>query len=339
MNWNEFYQSLKNDDLRPVYLFTGPEVYIKADALEALRAKLLPAGLEGLNEAILEGVDASQIIEAAETLPVMCDRRLVVVRDWAPLLSAKSRNEEEEVKRISEWLKNAPDTCSLVFYMRGNPDGKKKLTTLLNREAEVVRFDPLTDPELNQWVGQRLRPLKKKMSAAAVAQLAFTAGRELTRLSGELEKLVAYVGDRGEITAADIQALVTPSLEYSVFEMLDKLLMGDIAEAQKLMNASVERGESRIGILAMLTRQFRSLTHMKLAMENGSTADSIEKLFKLNHYAATKMARQARSFSVQRLTALYRDLIETDYAIKSGQLREQAAVDLIFLKIGMEKLG
>ena len=91
MNWNEFYASLKENTLKPVYLFAGPEVFIKSGALDAMRKKLLPEGLEGLNETVLEGATAAQIIEAAETLPMMCERRLVIVRDWAPLMSGKSK--------------------------------------------------------------------------------------------------------------------------------------------------------------------------------------------------------------------------------------------------------
>ena len=42
MNWNEFYKSLKSDEISPVYLFTGPEEYVKREALESLRQRLLP---------------------------------------------------------------------------------------------------------------------------------------------------------------------------------------------------------------------------------------------------------------------------------------------------------
>ena len=96
MNWNEFYQALKAGELSPVYLFTGPEEYVKREALDALRQKLLPPGLETLNDATLEGVTAQQITDACETMPMMCDRRIVTVRDWAPLLPAKSKNEDAE---------------------------------------------------------------------------------------------------------------------------------------------------------------------------------------------------------------------------------------------------
>ena len=60
-----------------------------------------------------------RIIDAAETVPVMAERRLVVVRDWAPLMSGSSRNEDAEVKRMLAWLDSPPETAVTVFYCRG----------------------------------------------------------------------------------------------------------------------------------------------------------------------------------------------------------------------------
>ena len=117
MNWSEFFRAIDAGAVPPVCLFTGPEVYVKREALDRLRSKL-PPGLEALNESVLEGVTAQQIIDAAETLPMMCERRIVVVRDWAPLLSGKSKNEEEEVKRLEAWLDGPPASCALIFDLR-----------------------------------------------------------------------------------------------------------------------------------------------------------------------------------------------------------------------------
>ena len=64
MNWSEFYQSVDAGDIAPVYLFTGPEEYVKLEAMAKLREKLLPPGLEALNDAVLEGVTAQQITDA-----------------------------------------------------------------------------------------------------------------------------------------------------------------------------------------------------------------------------------------------------------------------------------
>ena len=92
MDWNDFFKSVKDGSFQSVYLFTGPEELTKAEALKALRNTLLPPGLEQLNDITLEGVSAQEIIDCCETLPVMCDRRIVVVRNWQPLLPRKPRD-------------------------------------------------------------------------------------------------------------------------------------------------------------------------------------------------------------------------------------------------------
>ena len=314
MKWNEFYQALKDGSLSSVYLFTGPEEYVKREALEALRGKLLPPGLEALNDTTLEGATAQQITDAAETLPMMCERRVVVVRDWAPLMPGKSKNEEAETEWMSKWLEHPPESCALVFYMRGEPDGRKKMTTTLKKKAEVVSFDLLTDAELSRWCASRLKPRGKKLSASALNTLTYMAGRELTRLSGELDKLAAYVGeDRTEITEADIREIVSASLEYNVFELLNSLLAGDLKKGQ----------------------QIRQLTHMKCALDAGKPVQVVQEQLKLHPYAAKQTARQCARLSARWLTGLYEQCVEFDFAVKNGRLRDRDALDALILQIAL----
>ena len=49
------------------------------------------------------------------------------------------------------------------------------------------------------------------------------------------------------------------------------------------------------------------------------------------------LTRQARAFPPGQLTRLYRELIDLDYSIKSGRIREREALDMAFLKIGLKK--
>lgn len=192
MNYRAFFDQINKGQIEKVYLFSGEEEYVKRQALEGLRAKLLPEGFEQLNESVLEGADAQSIMDAAETLPLMCERRLVVIRDWAPLLPGKSRNEAEETERMMGYLKRAPESCCMVFYMRREMDGRKKLAQTLQKTAGWVAFEPLSDADLMTWVKKTLKPMGKQMDAQAVQTLAFMAGRGLTRLELELKKLAAY---------------------------------------------------------------------------------------------------------------------------------------------------
>ncbi|MBQ8109109.1 MAG: DNA polymerase III subunit delta [Clostridia bacterium] len=337
MNWNEFYKSIKEGRIAPVYLFTGPEEYIKRQALDTLRAKLLPPGLEALNDATLEGVTAQQITDAAETMPMMCERRIVTVRDWAPLMPGKSKNEEAEADWMQKWLESPPASCALVFYMRQEPDGRKKLSALLKKKAVTVNFELLTDSELSRWAGQYLKQRAKRIQPVALNTLTYMAGRELTRLSGELDKLTAYVGERDEINEADVRAVVPASLEYNVFELMNSLLSGDMKQGQQMVNTLLQNGQTSVGLLAMLTRQVRQLAHMKCALDAGNTVQRVQEQLKLHPYAAKQTARQCAKLSADWLTQLYEACVEADYAVKSGRLRDRDALDGIILRIGLAK--
>lgn len=335
MNWSEFYQSVDAGDIAPVYLFTGPEEYVKLEALQRLRERLLPPGLETLNDAVMEGVTAQQITDAAETMPMMCEKRIVTVRDWAPLLSGKSKNEEQEVARMQAWLENPAPGCVLVFYMRQSADGKKKLTSTLRKKAVAVDFEFLSDAELSKWCGKRLKAQGKKINAKALNTLTFMAGRELTRLSGELDKLCAYLGDRSEITEDDVRAIVSASLEYNVFELMNHLLAGDMLKAQQTVNSLMQGGQNSIGILAMLTRQLRQMTHMKCALDAGEPAQAVQERLKMHPYAARQTARQVARLNQGWLRELYEVCVESDYAVKSGRMRDQDALNALLFRIGL----
>ncbi len=339
MTWNDFFQSVKKNELSSVYLFTGPEELIKTEALEALRTQLLPPGLEQLNDLTLEGVTAQQIIDAAETMPMMCERRIVTVRDWAPLLPGKSKNEEAETERLQKWLENPPDTCVTVYYMRSEPDGRKKATTLLKKKAAPVQFDFLTDSELAKWASKRLKASGKKISASTVSTLAFMAGHDLTRLSGELDKLAAYTEESPEIREEDVLAIVSASLEYNVFELLNRLLEGKLAEAQRMTNTLLQNGQNPVGILAMLTRQLRQLAHIRFALDAGSTVEQVQSILKIHPYAAKQSARQCKGLNAGALKTLYEDCVALDFDIKSGRARDTVALDSILIKIATSKLA
>ena len=333
MKWDEFFDGLKAGRPLNAYVFTGVEDYVKREALGALRAALLPQGLEALNENVLEGAPAAKIIDAAETIPMMCDRRLVVVRDWAPLLPGASRDEDAESQKMESWLDRQIKTCILVFFMRGEIDRRKKFAKACIKRDIVVDFPQLSDAEIKKWIAAKLRPLSKKMSSRAADQLIFTAGRDLTRLDGELSKLAAYSAGRAEIDENDIEQIVSPSTEFGAFEMLNRLFDGDIGGAYRTLEMMLDKGANRVGILASLTRQLRGLLFMKIASENGGNTAEAAGALALSPAAAKVMLQKSRRFSSDALETLYDAAISADYSIKSGRVRDAAALDMLFLKI------
>ena len=120
-----------------------------------------------------------------------------------------------------------------------------------------------------------------------------------------------------------------------MFELLNSLLAGDVKSGQQTVNSLLTGGQSSVGILAMLTRQVRQLAHMKCALDAGDTVAKVQEALKLHPYAAKQTAKQCARLSDAWLTGLYSRCVESDYAVKSGQLRDREALDAMILQIGL----
>ncbi len=332
MNHTEFFDKLKAGYAARGYLFTGEENFVKREALRRLEQKLLPEGLEALNENILEGKTADDIIAACETLPMMAERRLVVVRDYAPLMSGQSKGEKEESERLAEYLNRLPETCCLVMYMRGAADGRKALFKVFSaaKSAYVVEFAPLDDRELYTWLSSRFKRAGKSISRDVADQLKFRAGTDLTRLDGEADKLIAHAGERGEILPEDLD-VVTPTLECTIFQLIDDLVAHNGAGAYRRLAIMHDGGEDDVRVLAMITRQMRFMAHIKLMQAKRVRDDEIIKALGINPYGLRNTRRQLGAFTEERLERAYRDCVDAEYAIKSGAMSDEEALGRLML--------
>lgn len=332
-----FFDELKQGTVRNVYCFYGPEAFIRRSALTALRKKVLMPGLEEMNETVLSSPTAQQIMESCETLPMMSDYRLIIVRECALLGSGKAKDEAEESDALCAYLPRVPETTCLLFDLDANIDKRKKLSQALLKLPGAVSFDALDDAQLAKWINQTLKPLGKRMDRAACDMLAFTSGRDLTMLSGELHKLAAYVGERADIGEADIDQVATHTAECTVFAMVDALSAGKAQEAFSLLNVLLHSGEQRIGILAMITRHYRQMMNLcALAQERVPQAQQT-KLLGVPPFALTRLSRQVGRRSYDALRECLERCVQADYDIKRGALREEAALDRLMLFLASQK--
>ena len=331
MDHNAFFEALKAGRLEQLYLFQGMEEHVKRSALQRLRAQVLPEGLEPLCETVLDNPSADDVVAAVETLPMMGECRLVVVRDSALLLAGRARDEAADSARLTEYLPHLPPFARVVFYCHGQADGRKKLTTALGKLGTVVRFDPLNDAELARWMRATLKGHGKTIGAAEAQQLAFTVGRDLTLLSGELAKLAAYLGERTVLEAEDIERIATRSADCTIFQVVDALVEGREGQAFSLLYELLGNGEARLGILAMVLRQYRTLLLLKcMQAENLPRAEQQQRMG-LPGFVFTRAQRQAQAYTLPRLKGAVALCVEADYAVKSGRMREEAALERTML--------
>ena len=332
-----FFDELKAGTVHNVYLFYGPEAYIRRSALAALEKKVLMPGLESMNRTVMSAPSAQAVIENCETLPMMSDYRLIIVQDCALLESGKAKDEAQDGELLTAYLPRVPETTCLVFDVSGTMDKRKKLSRALLALPGAVSFDALDDAQLTRWIGQTLRPMGKRMDRAACEALAFTSGRDLTLLHSELEKLAAYAGEREQITAQDVERIATHTAECTVFAMVDALSAGKVKDAFELLGVLLSSGEQRIGILAMITRHYRQMMHLCAMQAERVPQAQAAKTLGIPPFALNRLSRQIGRRSYDVLKACVNLCVQTDYDIKRGALREDAALERLMLLLADQK--
>jgi len=328
MNHREFLQKVKSGELGGAYLFEGTEENIKDSALAALRKAVLPEGLEDMNCSVMDHPEADAIIAAAETLPFLGEKRLVIVRDQAGL---GSRGECDE--KLVSYMAQVPDSTVLVFFHRGKADARKKLYTNIKKHGQIVAFDQLSEGELNQWIARKFAALGKHCAPSVASLLSFTTGSDTALLNAEIEKLAALSGERETIEEADVRRLATRSIEYTVFAMVDAVVEGREGKAFALMRDMLTAGEERLGILAMLLRQFRLLQHVKIMQFEKKSPQEIKKLLGVPSFAADKCIQQARAYTGGQVRRAVEICLETELNVKSGKINQEGALEAAMLRI------
>lgn len=209
------------------------------------------------------------LVDACETLPFLAEKRLVQVTDSPLCLSGRADSEE---KALLAYLDRLPESCCLLFFVRGNADGKRALVKRVEAAGGRVRFDPLTPREQGSFVRRQLRAYGKTIEESALQSLLERSGPLLTAVNNQLQKLIAHAGDRQAVQLEDVEAVVQPSVEMVMYELLDAVVLKNKKKALLLLSELQKESGAFNQLALALARQLRWMYHTRLLMDAGQGA-------------------------------------------------------------------
>jgi DNA polymerase-3 subunit delta len=323
------------------YIFHGADEFTRAETLADFKRRLGPPDTVDLNTTILDGgtLTLAKLRHACETIPFLAEKRLVIVEGLLTRLAPRkdrelSTSQRELLTALADYLPRLPETTRLVFIEDKPLPARHSMLQLAQREERgyVKRFDPPDAKVLPRWIEKRVRKYGGAIEPQAARQLAAVVGTDLRLLDQEIAKLVTYTqsptGGQA-ITIADIEAVVPYAQAAVVFDLVDALGRRDGRTAAQTLHRLLDAGEHPLGLLAMIVRQFRLLIQVKELKAERATPHDIAKTLRLHPFPARKLHTQATHFTAAQLEAVYRHLLDTDVAIKTGKIDPEVALDLL----------
>lgn len=332
----ELKKQWKNHEFAKCYLFYGTETYLVKDYETALTKALLPPGAETMNYDIFEEkrATAAAVMDAAETLPFLNDKRLVVVKN-SGFFRKDGRKEESE--RLKAFLADLPESVCLLF-LEEKAEKSNGLYKSVVKFGQAVEFKRPTERELSVWIRKTCKDGGVTIADSVTALFLQTVDQDMENIVRELQKLIAYKGGQGEIQAEDVRAVCTVSLEAKVFDLVRAVAEKKPEKALQIYRDLLMLRESPYMVLSLIARQFRMILQSMLLSQSGMTNDGIAAKLELRDFAVRGYLQQSRRFSPEGWERALKDCLETDLAIKSGRMGEEEAVEFLILRYSRDGL-
>lgn len=325
MNAQEFQSSVAGRELPPVLLIHGDEDFLVDECVQAVLSRTLDEGTKGFNLDVVYGtkVDVKEVIALASAFPMMAPRRVVVVREFEKLAGTDPAKEQ-----FASYLQNPlASTCLVLVSLQ--PDFRKKPFTDLKKRAELVECKSLFDNQVPDWISRRVQTLGKSADPQATRLLQAYVGNSLRALQNEIDKLFIYVGDKKEISAEDVTAVVGASKGYTVFELQNAIGRKDLREALTILQAMLQAGQSPQMIIVMLTRFFNQLWKLGELRSKGTPDGEIAKEVGIHPFFLKQLIQFHSGFSRDHIENGYRTLLEADTVLKSTSRDPRVVMDIM----------
>ncbi|MCD7801594.1 MAG: DNA polymerase III subunit delta [Clostridiales bacterium] len=320
---------LKQGTPAGLYIFYGPEDYLRDYYLEQLKGKVLAGGMESFNLHVFQGKDLTlqELTQAAEAMPMMSERSMVLVYDWDLFKNEERRN------GLMTLIDDLPEYLCLVFLydtMEWKGNANTKLGKLIKAKGQIVEFRQQEQSDLNNWLRRRLKQTwGKEIDNPTAEYLTFLCGGLMTNLAGEADKLGAYARGRA-VTKQDIDAVCDPVLDARAFQMTDAIGEGNYDRAMSLLGELLRMGEEPIYIMAAVGRQLRQIWSARLALENGRGESYVAQLWGMrSDWQARKLMQSARRYSLPWCREAVSLCQQADWEMKLGRDGSDVLTDLL----------
>ncbi|HEY0767806.1 MAG TPA: DNA polymerase III subunit delta [Steroidobacteraceae bacterium] len=241
--------------LLPVYLISGDEPLLAAEAADAVRARARAAGFTEREVHFIErGADWDEVRASAANLSLFGARRVVEIR-----LTSARPGAAGNATLIALLEARDPDTLFLILTPRLDRDAQgADWVRAVEAHGAWVQVWPVDSQRLVAWLKGRCRKLKLEASDEALELLAARTEGNLLAAHQELAKFM-LLAPEGKMTPDTVLASVADSARFDVFRLGEAVLAGETARALRVLAGLRAEGTEPTLVLWALTKALRDV--------------------------------------------------------------------------------
>lgn len=318
-------EDIKQNNFKQIYLLYGEERYLRRQYRQKLQAALCSDG-DTMNVHFYSGKDipVGEIIDLAETLPFLAERRVIFISDSGLFKSGG--------EKLAEYLSSPCESTYFVFT-ESEVDKRSKLFKTVQSKGYAADFTVQDENTLKRWIAGTLGRDGKKITENTVQLIISKTGTDMDNIQMELEKLVCYCMDRDVVTDADVEAVCTTHISNHIFDMINAIADRKQKAALELYYDLLALKEPPMRILFLIARQCNMLLQAKEMKLKGHDNRTIGSKLGVPPFIAQKILNQASKFKTSTLRRAVQQCVEAESAVKTGRMNDMMSVEILIMSV------
>lgn len=265
-----------------------------------------------------------RVVEDLDTYNFLANHKLIIASNCLFLTSEGNASEDYSV--FEKYLDH-PNLDNILILTCNKLDERRKLVKKVLKVAVRETFDINPIKLIKDHLGDY------QMSDKVVNYLLEYCHTNYEKIVHELEKLKLYCYDTKNITEADIDDVVTQTIDEDIFGLVEAIVTKEKAKAFKIYEELLSHNEEPMKILILVANQFRLLYQVKVLSKDKLHEEEIATQLGIHPYRVKLAKQKAMGYSEQELVNYILKLADLDYEIKHGTTFKNVGFELFILNL------
>ncbi len=342
LDFDALHLAVKHKKFAPVYVFYGNEEFLIEESIKTVVENAIDDDLREFNFDTVYGneIDIQGLLSLLLLLPVMSQKRVVVMRNSEKFLNKLSRSKKEKDATLFINYLKKPNPDTILIIVLNEVDLEREIYKKLFELAEVVELKAPYDWQIPSWIAKRVKergmlpPWKgKEITNEACKLLQAYVGNSLREIDNEITKLFIFTGEKKIIDVEDIKQAVGMSRNFTVFDLQRSIGERNLQLSITIVEKMLQAGEFPPVILTMLTRYFSTLWKLYELRKTEKDPKKLANSLQLSPYHIREYLNQLDKFKESEIKNAFKYLIEADELIKTSPIDSRIVLTQMVYKI------
>ena len=303
-DFREIVNEIHHGNYAPVYLLMGEEDYYIDKIVSELEKRVVPEDERDFNLATFYGADTDikQVIARAQQFPLMAERQLVILKEAQAMEKAKTN-----LDLLAPYVRHANNTTILVVTYKGDSLGSASdFVKSLQKDGGVVfKSEKLKDYQLQGPLSDYCKEKRVKIDDKSLALLCEYIGTPLSKLFGEIDKLIVASGPQRQITPDLIESIIGISKEYNSFELIKTLSLRDYPKSMRILDHFSRNPKQNPGVMITATIfNYFSKLFIAAILKDKSDSNIMQELDLKSSYALADYKNGLRNYKAGAIDSI-----------------------------------